>query len=108
MTTQNKILGVLLLIILALVVYIIVKSPGDKDESFDPAALREQIRIKDSTATHWEEEANSWHNLANTLGHKNDSLQHLKPEIQYHYAKKYTFNANANTAQLDSVIRSSW
>ena len=108
MTKQNKILAGLLLIILALVVYIIIKTPGSKDEAFDPAALREEIRIKDSSATHWEEEANAWHNMANTLGDKNDSLQHLKPEIQHHYAKKYTFNANATSSQLDSVIRSSW
>ena len=108
MTKPTKILLVLLLIIFGLVAYIIIKTPGAKDESFDPAELREEIRIKDSTTTYWEEEANSWHNLANTLGDKSDSLENLKPEIQHHYDKKYTFNANATSTQLDSVIRSSW
>ena len=108
MTKPNKTLIALLAIILVLVVYIIFKGNPSTDESFDPAALREQIRIKDSTATHWEEEANSWHNLANTLGDKSDSLENLKPVIQHHYDKKYTFNANATSSQLDSVIRASW
>ena len=108
MTKPNKTLIALLAIILVLVVYIIFKGNPSTDESFDPTALREQIRIKDSTATHWEEEADAWHSLANTLGDKSDSLENLKPVIQHHYDKKYTFNANATSSQLDSVIRASW
>lgn len=108
MTNQSKILAVLLLIILALVVYIIIKTPGSEVEAFDPSALRAEIAVKDSTASYWEVQANTWETLADSLGNKNDSLQGLKPEIQHHYAKKYTFNANATSSQLDSVIRSSW
>jgi len=108
MTKPNKTLIALLAIIFVLVVYIIFKSGPSDDESFDPTALREEIRIKDSTATYWEQEATAWETMAGVLGNKSDSLGKLKPTIKHYYHEKYTFNANANTFQLDSVIRASW
>ena len=105
---NNLYFAILIGIILIMGYFMIFGEPGTAVESFEESILREEIRLKDSTATHWEEESASWQNLANNLGDKNDSLANLKPVIQHHYDKKYTFNANASTTQLDSVIRASW
>jgi len=88
--------------------FLIFGSPETVVEEFDESQLREQIRLADSTSLHWEEESVAWHNLANILGDKSDSLETFKPSIKYYYNEKYTFNTNATTNQLDSVIRSIW
>ena len=77
-------------------------------EEFDDSELREEIRLADSTSLHWKEEAAAWQNLANVAGDKSDSLEKFKPSIKYYYNEKYTFNANADILQLDSVIRANW
>jgi hypothetical protein len=75
---------------------------------FDEASLREEIRLSDSTSLHWEQEAISWQTIASTAGNKSDSLEKFKPVIKIYYHEKYTFNANADLLQLDSVIRANW
>ena len=39
---------------------------------------------------------------------KLDTLQHVKPKIEYIYREKIKFVNSANSVQLDSVIRSNW
>tara|TARA_R110002167_G_scaffold72625_1_gene204028 strand:+ start:333 stop:662 length:330 start_codon:yes stop_codon:yes gene_type:complete len=104
----NIIFGILLIVIFALVTYIIFSEPTIIGEAFDESSLREEIRLEDSTSGYWQKESIAWHNIANVLGNKSDSLANLKPSIKYYYNEKYTFNTNATTNQLDSVIRSIW
>lgn len=99
---------VLIGIILVMGYFLIFDSPETVVEEFDDSALREEIRLLDSTSLHWEEEAAAWQNLANIAGDKSDSLENLKPTIINYYNEKYTFNASATVLQLDSVIRSNW
>jgi len=89
-------------------IYYIFKSDKIEVEPFDDSALREQIRKLDSTSGYWEQESNKWQLLADSLDNKNDSLEKFKPSIKYYYDKKYKFNHNATTHQLDSVIRAIW
>ena len=88
--------------------FMIFNQPTPIVEPFDDSQLREEIRIQDSIANHWKQESTKWQSVAAIFGHKSDSLEHLKPSIIYYYGKKYTFNANATSSQLDSVIRASW
>jgi hypothetical protein len=88
--------------------FMIFSSPETVVEEFDEGPLREEIRLADSTSLHWKEESASWQNLANVEGDKADSLEKFKPSIKYYYEEKYTFNANADILQLDSVVRANW
>jgi len=99
---------ILIGIILIMGYFMIFTQPTPDIEPFDEAPLREEIRIQDSIANYWKGESSLWQIQAETLGHKADSLQNLKPSIKYYYEKKYTFNANASVLQLDSIIRANW
>jgi hypothetical protein len=88
--------------------FMIFSSPETVVEEFDDSALREEIRLADSTSNYWEEEAASWQSLADNEKHKVDSLEKFKPSIKIYYEEKYTFNANADILQLDSVVRANW
>jgi len=100
--------AILIGIILVMGYYLIFNKPDVVVEAFDEAPLREEIRISDSTSLHWKEEAAAWQNLADIEGDKADSLEKFKPSIKIYYEKKYTFNANADLVQLDSVVRANW
>lgn len=108
MSKSNYILGALLLIIFGLIGYIILSDPGNDVESFDETELRKQIALRDSVATFWEAEAESWHGIANEEQDKADSLELYKPKIIKYYEDQYNFNATASDMQLDSVIRANW
>ena len=88
--------------------FMIFRSPATVVEAFDEGPLREEVRLADSTSLHWEEEAATWQNMANSEGNKADSLEKLKPSIKNYYNEKYLFNSNADINQLDSIIRTSW
>lgn len=106
--TSNIILGVLLLIILGLITYIILTSDNPVVVPFDDTALREELRIKDSTATYWENQSFQLNALADSLQEKSDSLEALKPTIHEKYNDQINFNNSATIVQLDSVIRANW
>ena len=88
--------------------FMIFSSPDTVVEEFDDSALLEEIRLLDSASVHWEAIADSSLNVADLEKHKADSLGNLKPSIKYYYEEKYTFNANADILQLDSVVRANW
>jgi len=108
MKATNLYFAILIGIILVMGYFMIFSTPETVVEEFDDSALLEEIRVLDSTSGHWEEEAASWQNLADIAGDKTDSLENLKPTIKIYYEKKYTFNANADILQLDSVVRANW
>ena len=88
--------------------FLIFNQPTPVVEPFDEAPLREEIRLADSTSGYWEAAADSLMGIANIEKHKSDSLEKLKPSIKIYYEKQYTFNANADILQLDSVVRANW
>ena len=100
--------GAMLLIILGLIIYIIVSEPTPVVEPFDEGPLREQIRLTDSVANHWQEESEAWQNVARIAEDKVDSLESLKPKIYEDHDSQINFNSTATDQQLDSVIRSNW
>jgi hypothetical protein len=100
--------AILIGIILIMGYYLIFNKPDVVIEPFDEAPLREEIRLADSISLHWKEEAALMQALADSEKHKSDSLEKFKPSIKYYYEKKYTFNANADILQLDSVVRANW
>jgi len=104
----NIIIGTALLVILVLISYIIINEPIRVIEAFDEAPLREQIRLRDSVADHWEQESAAWRNVARIAEDKVDSLEKLKPQIYENHNNQINFNATATDEQLDSVIRSNW
>jgi hypothetical protein len=109
MQSQNNIyVAILIGIILVMGYFMIFSSPETVVEEFDDSALLEEIRLLDSTSSRWEAIADSSMNVANVEKHKSDSLENLKPSIKVYYEKKYTFNANADILQLDSVVRATW
>jgi hypothetical protein len=105
---SNYIIGAALLVIFGLIAYIIFSSPVKIVEKFDEAPLREEIRLKDSLAGHWEQEAEAWSHIARTAEDKVDSLEQLKPQIYENHSNQINFNATATDQQLDSVIRANW
>ena len=108
MNKPNYILAGLLLIIFALIAYIIFSAPIPEVTPFDETSLREQIRLKDSSATYWEADAISWHLIATDEQSRADSLAKLKSKIIKYYEDQYNFNSTATDLQLDSVIRANW
>jgi hypothetical protein len=105
---KSNISFILLLATVFALIYYVSVLEGREIEPFDESPLREEIRLLDSTSTHWQEEAVIWQNIANIAEDKSDSLEKFKPSIKYYYEKKYTFNTNADILQLDSVIRTNW
>jgi len=108
MKSTNLYFAILIAVILVMGYFMIFNTSETVVEEFDEAPLREEIRLADSTSVHWKGEAASWQNLANIEGDKADSLEKFKPSIKIYYEKKYTFNANADILQLDSVVRANW
>jgi hypothetical protein len=108
MKATNIYFAILIGVILVMGYFMIFSSPETVVEEFDDSALLEEIRVLDSTSGHWEAVADSSLNVADAEKHKSDSLENLKPTIKIYYEKKYTFNANADILQLDSVIRTNW
>jgi hypothetical protein len=100
--------GAALLIIFSLIAYIIFNKPVKQIEVFDEAPYRKEIRLKDSIADHWEQEAKAWSYIARIAEDKVDSLEQLKPQIYENHDDQINFNTTANDQQLDSVIRSNW
>ena len=105
---SNIILGILLIIIFGLTAYIIFSDPVEVVEAFDEGPLREEIRLQDSIANHWQEESEAWQNIARIAEDKVDSLESLKPKIYEDHDSQINFNSTATDQQLDSVIRSNW
>lgn len=108
MTHRSNIAFILLVAIIIGLIYYITTLDNVEVEPFDDSALREEIRILDSTSLHWQEMSAQWQALADSLSNENDSLEKQKPSIKYYYDQKYKFNHNATTHQLDSVIRAIW
>ena len=108
MNKTNIVIGTALLIIFGLISYIILSDPVKIVETFDEAPLREQIRLRDSIADHWEKESEAWRNVARIAEDKVDSLEKLKPQIYENHNTQINFNSTASDHQLDSVIRSNW
>ena len=104
----NIVLGGLLLVIFSLVLYIILSGPSVVVEPFDEGPLREKIRLQDSTAVYWKQEAEAWETIAGILEAKSDSLEKLKPKINEDHDNQINFNSTATDLQLDSVIRANW
>lgn len=77
-------------------------------EPFDEAPLREEIRLQDSIATYWQNNAIYWQDKADAFELKVDSLEALKPDIHENHDNQINFNATATDEQLDSVIRANW
>lgn len=108
MKSINWSYAILIGIILIMGYRMIFSSPDVVVEEFDEAPLREEIRVADSLSLHWKGVADSALTFADGERYKVDSLEKFKPSIKYYYEKKYTFNANADILQLDSVIRANW
>ena len=104
----NIIIGTALLVIFALIAYIIINEPIRVVEAFDEGPHREQIRLRDSVADHWEKESQAWTHVAHLLENKVDSLEKLKSQIYEDHNDQINFNSTATIQQLDSVIRSNW
>ena len=108
MNQTNKILAILLIIIFGLITYIIINSSTEEVIPFNETQLREELRLKDSTAFYWQNKAIYYDSLANTFEHKSDSLELLKTTTNEKYYKQKHFIDTANILQLDSIIRSNW
>ena len=108
MSKTNIVIGTALLVILGLISYIIINEPIRVIDAFDEAPLREQIRLRDSIADHWEQESEAWRLVARIAEDKVDSLEKLKPQIYEDHNNQINFNSTATDQQLDSVIRSAW
>lgn len=108
---KNKItitFAILLIIILGLIYYIIFSKSNISTNQFDETSIRIEIAKKDSSIKYWENNANYWHLIADTLKIKSDSLESLKPKINQKYNDKIKFNSTATIPQLDSIIRAEW
>lgn len=108
MNQVNKIIAILLIIIFGLITYIIINGNTTEVIPFDETALREQLRLKDSTALYWQNQALYNDSIAVAFENKSDSLELLKSTTNEKYNKEINFNSSASIIQLDSIIRSSW
>ena len=106
--TSIILIGTALIVIFSLIANIIFSEPIKVVEKFDEAPLREQIRLRDSVADHWEQESEAWSHIARIAEDKVDSLEKLKPQIYEKYKKQRNFADTASNVQLDSFIRSNW
>jgi len=95
-------------IILILLYILIFRKPDLPIEKFDETSLRNEIEVQKNLVKSWEKIANSAVKNADKHIARADSLEKLKPQVKHYYHEIYTFNSNANTSQLDSVIRSNW
>ena len=98
----------LLVTVFILIGYLVLQGSDEVIVPFDETPLRKEIHEKDSLLTVYQDEAATWHNIAQTAINTADSLSHLTPEIKHHYHEIYKFNSTASNSQLDSVIRANW
>ena len=101
-------LAVLFFIILIQGYILIFKNESVQIELFDDSALRKEIELADSLTLSWQNKALNWKRMAINAEKYSDSLENLKPLIQYHYDTVYKFIPNGTTIQLDSIIRANW
>jgi peptidoglycan hydrolase CwlO-like protein len=109
MKRSNLVIGVLLLIILALVLYNIFSKPDNlNDHQARIDILENQISEYENAITTLTFQADSLNNVAVFLESKSDSLEQVKRKVKNIYHEIYIDINTANNVQLDSIIRSNW
>ena len=110
MKTSNIVIGVLLAVICALVLYLIFSKPAvvvddhqSKIEELENQILQDELVIQSLTF-----QADSLLNVAVFLDRKADSLEQVKTKVKHHYHEIYVDIASASNNRLDSIIRSNW
>jgi len=107
--SKSTIAFIILFGIILILLYILIFRKSDTQvEKFDDTALRTEIKTQNKLIKSWEKIANSAITNANKHIARADSLEKLTPEVKHYYHEIYNFNSNANTSQLDSVIRANW
>ena len=106
---KNNITYIVLLGIILVLLYILIfRQPTTIVEPFDDTELREQIRLKDSTASYWEENALYWLGVSADHEQRADSLENIKTNIKNEYSPTYKAIPGATATQRDSILRANW
>ena len=110
LTKSNIVIGVLLLIIFALIVYNIWSKPAPvlDDREAEIQKLELQIQQYETTITLLTEKADSLTGAVSALSAVNDSLESVKQEVKHVYHKIYIDISSASNQQLDSILRANW
>lgn len=108
LVTKNNVILLLIVTIVALCIFLVVKSDSSDDSKHTLDKLNKQISVKEKKIQQLTAESDSILYSLKVLEEDYHNLQMIKSDVKTTYRKVYVYIDHATNKQLDSLIRTNW